>query len=246
MGALAFLKESIFSDEYASRKGVLQSIDPRFKMASFLVFILAVLFAKSITVILCLYGLCLVLTYLSKIDLEFFLKRTWIFIPIFSLFIAVPAIFSVFTPGDTLFSFKVIGINFIITQQGLFGAMIFVARVITSVSFVVLLNITTKHFELLRVLRVFKVPHIFVMTLGMCYRYIYLFVEVIENTYMAIKSRVGRKVHYKKGQKMVAWSMASLWHRSYLLNEAVYNAMLSRGYRGEPVIFNDFKRYHER
>ncbi|MFA5143494.1 MAG: cobalt ECF transporter T component CbiQ [Candidatus Omnitrophota bacterium] len=241
LGALSFLRESVFSDEYASSRGFLQSIDPRFKTASFLLFILVVLFTKSIITSLYLYFLCLVLVYISKINLIFFLKRTWIFIPVFSLFIAVPAIFSVFTPGAALASFKFMGLNFVITRQGLGGASLFVARVITSVSFAVLLSITTKHFELLKVLRVFKVPHIFVMVLGMCYRYIYLFVEVVENTYLAIKSRVGRRIHYKKGQRMAAWSMASLWYRSYRLNEAVYNAMLSRGYNGEPAVFNDFK-----
>jgi cobalt/nickel transport system permease protein len=181
------------------------------------------------------------LACLSRIDLRFFLKRTWVFIPIFSLFIAIPAIFSVFTPGEAFLSFKLMGLNFIITRQGVGGAVLFVARVITSVSFAVLLSLTTKHFELLKVLRVFKVPHIFVMVLGMCYRYIYLFVEVVENTYLAIKSRIGGKIHYKKGQRIVAWSMASLWYRSYRLNEAVYGAMLSRGYSGEPVVFHDFK-----
>ena len=65
--------------------------------------------------------------------------------------------------------------------------------------------------------------------------------EVVENTYLAIKSRVGRKVHYKKGQHMVAWNIASLWYRSYQLNGAVYSAMLSRGYNGEPAVLNDFK-----
>ncbi|MDO8525139.1 MAG: cobalt ECF transporter T component CbiQ [Candidatus Omnitrophota bacterium] len=240
-GALSFLKESIFSDDYASKKGFLQSLDPRFKLATFGIFIITTLFTRSIAVSLCLYILSLTLAYCSKIDLGFFLKRTWIFIPLFSLFIAIPALFSVFTPGETFASFKLMGINFIITRQGLFAALMFVARVITSVSFAVLLSLTTKHFELLKVLRVFKAPHIFVMILGMCYRYIYIFVEVVENTYLAIKSRVGQGIHYKKGQHIAAWNMASLWYRSYRLNEAVYSAMLSRGYSGEPVILNDFK-----
>jgi cobalt/nickel transport system permease protein len=105
----------------------------------------------------------------------------------------------------------------------------------------VLLSITTKHFELLKVLRIFKVPQVFVMTVGMCYRYIYLFVEIIENTYLAIKSRAGTKIHYKKGQHVVAWNIAFLWQRSYQLNEDVYKAMLSRGYHGEPVVLNELK-----
>ncbi|MCX5706491.1 MAG: energy-coupling factor transporter transmembrane component T, partial [Candidatus Omnitrophica bacterium] len=100
--------------------------------------------------------------------------------------------------------------------------------------YVVLLSITTRHFELLKTLRFFKIPQVFVMTISMCYRYIYLFIEVIENTYLAIKARVGTKIHYKKGQKIVAWRMATLWQRSVQLSQEVYSAMLSRGYRGEP------------
>ncbi len=241
MGALSFLKESIFADEYASNKGFLQSLDPRAKTLTILLFIIWVILAKNILILLCLYVFCLLLAYFSKIHLGFFLRRTWVFIPLFSLFIAIPALFSIFSPGETLVVFKIAEARFIITKQGLSGAALFVARVITSVSFAVLLSITTRHFELLKVLRVFKVPQVFVMTLGMCYRYIYLFIEIIENTYLAIKSRVGTGIHYKKGQHIVAWNIAFLWQRSYQLNEDVYKAMLSRGYHGEPVVFNEFR-----
>ena len=241
MGAVSFLKESIYADAYASRKGLLQSLDPRIKILTFLLFIINILLTKNISVLVCLYVLCLVLSQLSRINLGFFLRRTWVFVPLFSLFIALPALFSAFAPGEAWFTFKVAGFALVITRQGLLGATLFVMRVITSVSFVILLSITTKHFELLKVLRVFKIPQIFVMTIGMCYRYIYLFVEIIENTYLAIKSRVGAKVQYRKGQHIVAWNIAYLWARSYQLNEEVYNAMLSRGYRGEPVALNNFK-----
>ena len=108
-------------------------------------------------------------------------------------------------------------------------------------SFAVLLSITTRHFELLKVLRIVGIPQIFVMTVGMCYRYVFLFVEAIENMYLAIKSRVGTKVYYKKAQKIVAGNIAFLWIKSFQLNEDVYKAMLSRGYRGEPRILDDFK-----
>ncbi|MDD5634157.1 MAG: cobalt ECF transporter T component CbiQ [Candidatus Omnitrophica bacterium] len=241
VGALSFLKESIFADEYAARKGFLQSLDPRIKTATFFLFIILILFIKDIFTLLCLYVFCLFLTKRSDISLGFFLKRTWIFIPLFSLFIAIPALFSVFTPGEALAGFNLMGVKLVITYQGVFSAALFVIRVITSVSFVVLLSITTRHFELLRVLRIFKVPQVFVMTTGMCYRYIYLFVEIVENTYVAIKSRTGTKIHYKKGQHIVAWNIAYLWMRSYRLNEEVYSAMLSRGYRGDPVTFNEFR-----
>jgi cobalt/nickel transport system permease protein len=239
--ALSFLKESIFAEDYASRNGLLQSLDPRIKTLTFLLFIMQILLTKNLLILLCLYTLCLLLTLCSKINLGFFLKRTWIFIPLFSLLVAIPALFNIVTPGEPLVTFHIAGLRLSITRQGLLGAALFLMRVTTSVSFAVLLSLTTKHFDLLKVLRVFKIPQVFVMTLGICYRYIYLYVEMIENIYLAIKSRVGTKVHYKKGQHIVAWNIAYLWNRSYQLNEAVYKAMLSRGYRGEPAIMDDFK-----
>ncbi len=241
LGALSFLKESVFADDYALKTGLLQSLDSRIKVVTFLLLIIQILLTRNIVVLLCLYTFCLSLSCLSNIRLGFFLKRTWVFMPLFSLFIAIPALFSIFTPGETLVTWHVVGLKLIITRQGLSGAVLFIMRVIASVSFAVILSITTKHFELLKVLRIFKIPQVFVMTLGMCYRYVFLFVEIIENTYLAIKSRVGTKIHYKKGQHVVAWNIAYLWQRSYQLNEDVYKAMLSRGYRGEPAILNDFK-----
>lgn len=240
-GTLSFLKESVFADEYAAKEGFLQSLDPRIKAITFLLFILAVLLARSIAISICLYAVCLILAYFSNVNMGFFLKRTWIFIPLFSLFIVIPALFSVFTPGESLFVIHIISIKFIITRPGLAGAALFVTRVITSVSFAVLLSLTTRHFVLLKVLRIFGVPQIFVMTLGMCYRYTYLFLEAVENTYLAIKSRVDSRLRYQKGQQIVAWNIAALWHRLYHFNEAVYKAMLSRGYAGEPAVLDVFK-----
>ncbi|MFH0827197.1 MAG: cobalt ECF transporter T component CbiQ [Candidatus Omnitrophota bacterium] len=233
VGALIFIKESIFAEEYAARKGFLQARDVRLKTIAILLFLVSALFTKEIVLLLVLYSLCLALVFCSKVPLGFFLKRTWIFIPLFSLFIALPALFQFFTPGESLWG--------PISKPGLLSAIVFVLRVVTCVSFVVLLSLTTRHTELLRVLRIFGVPQIFVMTIGMCYRYIYLFIEIIENTYRAMESRAGRYVSAKKGQEIVTWSMASLWQRSYQLNNEIYHAMLSRGFGGEPKVLDEFK-----
>ncbi len=241
MGALSFLKDSLFAEEHTLKKGFLQSLDPRIKAVTFILFIILVLLAKSINIVLGLYLLCIFLACISKINLVFFFKRTWLFIPFFSLFIALPALFSVFIPGAPLFTLQFGSFTFVITHSGVSTAILFVLRVATSVSFIVLLSITTKHFELLKVLRIFGIHQVFTMVLGICYRYIYLFIGIIENTYLAMKSRVGNVMYYKRGQHIVAWNIASLWLRSYQLNEDVYKAMLSRGYSGEPVILNSFK-----
>ena len=240
-GALSFFKDSVLSGEQVAYPGYLQSLDPRSKAVTFLLLCVAILVTKNIYVLFFLYFLTLILAAVSRINLGFFLKRTWVFIPLFSLFIAIPALFSLVSPGEPLFNFRFIGIGLTITRQGLAGAILFVSRVATSVSLVILLSLTTRHFALLRVLRIFRVPQIFVMALGMSYRYIYLFMEIVENTYLGIKSRTGGLIHYQKGQSIVAWNIATLWQRSFKMNEDVYSAMLSRGYQGEPVLLEEFK-----
>ena len=236
-GTLAFFKRAIYADETASLPGLLQSIDPRVKAASLLTFLLLALFTRNLPVLGALYLLCLALAVLSRIPLGSFLFRTWVFIPLFSLFIALPALFSVVSPGRAIVSAG--GLS--VTEQGLKAAVFFLGRVITSVSLTVLLSMTTRHFELLKALRAFGVPQVFVMVLGISYRYIYLFVGIVEDTYRAIKSRVGSGMHYRKGQRIVTWNMAYLWKRSFQLNDQVYSAMLSRGFRGEPVSLDHFR-----
>jgi cobalt/nickel transport system permease protein len=122
MGALSFLKESAFSDEIALRKGFLQAIDPRIKIAAFLVFMILILFTKNIFILTGIYIISIMLARFSKISLGFFLKRTLLFIPLFSLFIAIPALFSFATPGEILIVFKIAGLSMAVTRQGLSGA----------------------------------------------------------------------------------------------------------------------------
>lgn len=241
MSALSFLKDSVFAEEYALRKGFLQSFDPRLKAISFAMLFITILFLKKVELLIFLYLVCLVLVILSKIDLGYFLKRTLIFIPIFSLFIVIPALFNIFSPGKAIATLNLPYFQLTITREGLQVVILFVLRVLVSVSYVIILSLTTQHTVLLRVLRIFKTSDVFVMTLGMCYRYIYLLVEIIENTYLSIKSRTGSALHYKKGQKIVAWNIGCLWQRSYGLSNEIYNVMLSKGYSGEVKIFDNFK-----
>ncbi|MCM8762821.1 MAG: cobalt ECF transporter T component CbiQ [Candidatus Omnitrophica bacterium] len=240
LAVCSFIRESVLSDAYAAKKGLLQARDARFKLLIIFTLLLAVLFSKNIIFILSIYGLCLLFALASSINIAFFLKRTWIFMPLFSLFIALPALFDIFSPGQPLVSFRIFGLSLIITRQGLMSAIFFFVRVLTSVSLCVLLALTTRHYVLLKALRIFRVPQVFVMTLGMCYRYIYLFIEVVQNTYLAIRSRVEFVSSLKHGQGIVAGNIASLWQRSYVLQNQVYSAMLSRGYMAEPKTMDEF------
>jgi cobalt/nickel transport system permease protein len=231
-GIIAFLKETISNDMLAAKKGLLQDRDPRMKCLSIVVLVLCVLISKNPWLLCALYAACLATACLSSIPPLFFLKRTLLFIPLFSLFIVIPAIFSFVTPGQSLVSFTVFSAHVSITRQGVDSALLFFFRVLTSVSLVILLLLTTRQHVLLKVLRLFKVPQVFVMIMGMSYRYIFLLLDIMQNTFIAVKSRVGQVTSTKTGRRVVGVNMASLWLRSYRLQSQVYDAMLSRGYSG--------------
>ena len=241
MGAVSFVKDATLCEEHANHRGFLQSLDPRIKTITFLSFLVTAVSLKSAALIGGLYLLCLLLAVLSSLPIGFFMIRTWVFIPMFSLCIVIPALFSVVTPGVPVWSCSVLGIKLVMTRQGLDGAVLFVARIATSVSLVVLLSLTTRHAELLKVLRVFGVPQVFVLTVTMCYRYLYLFAVMVENIFTAVRSRVGVVAHHKHGQRVVAWNIANTWNRTGQMSEDVYRAMLSRGYTGEPRLLKKFR-----
>jgi cobalt/nickel transport system permease protein len=203
--------------------------------------LIMVLMAKSAAELVVVYFFVIILVGISSIGLLFFLERSLLFVPIFSFFIVVPAIFNVVTPGEPLVSFKVLSWTLSITRQGVDSAIIFFMRVLDSVSVAVLLVITTKQHVLLKVLRVFRVPQLFVMTMGMTYRYIFLFLDIIQKMFVAIKSRVGFVSSSKTGRRVITANMAGLWLRSYRLQSQVYDAMLSRGYAGEAYVLEEFK-----
>ena len=239
MGALSFLRQALSADEYASLAGFLQAREPRLKLVSICMLLLAVLVTRSIVFLIALYFIGLLLAIISSVRLKYFLKRTWLFVPLFALCIGLPAVFNFFSPGQPLLVVKLFKLDLIVTRQGVAAAAIFFMRVLTSVSLSALLVLTTRHTVLLRVLRIVFIPQIFVMTLEMCYRYLYLFIDIIANTYTAIRSRVEYVSSSAKAQRVVAWNIASLWHRSYQPQEQVYNAMLSRGYTGEPKVLEE-------
>lgn len=238
---IGLLKETVSNDEIASRDGFLQKRDPRLKCLSIVVLLISALSTRSTAVLCCIYLLTIATACFSAIHIGIFLKRTLFFVPLFSLFIVLPAIFNIVTPGEPIVAFKLWGLNLAITRQGIDSATIFFLRVLASVSLAIVLVLTTRHHVLLKVLRSFRVPQIFVMTMGMTYRYIYLLLDIAQNTFIAIKSRIGYIHSTRSGQKIVGANISGLWLKSYRLQTQVYSAMLSRGYTGEPRILDDFK-----
>lgn len=242
IGAFAsFFSESSYSEGYARAEGLLQSVDPRFKLVGMLALLVCVMFITRVEWVLAVIAVALLLAVASRVRLSYYLKRVWLFVPLFTMVIAVPAMFSFVVPGKPLLVLltrgQVLGPlvspwTISLTVQGVTGAILFVMRTGAAVSLVVLLAMTTPWTDLLASLESMKVPRAFVMVLGMTYRYVFVLVGIAQDMSLAMKSRMLRPERSGDIRKRLSSIIGVLFRRSMNMSELVNLAMISRGYDG--------------
>jgi energy-coupling factor transporter transmembrane protein EcfT len=93
----------------------------------------------------------------------------------------------------------------------------------------------------LKALRVLRVPAVFVVTLGMTYRYILLLLQTAHDMFESRRSRMVGRLEGAERRRVAAASTGVLMSKSLQLSGDVYNAMLSRGFRGEVYVLDDFQ-----
>jgi len=235
-GASSVMRQAMFGEDVAAQNGLLQRIDPRVKIVALIVLLLTAALVRNIPVLVGIYASTVVLAAASRLPVGFFVKRVWLFIPIFTGIIAIPAMFSFITPGTIVIPLwnwhgHAVGI----TEQGLTTAGLLVMRVACSVSIVVLVTLTTTWTKLLAGLRALFVPKIFILIIGMAYRYIFLLLNSVTDMYTARKARaVGNpSADVKEGRRFVTATAGALFGKAHALSEEVHMAMVSRGYSGD-------------
>jgi len=246
------MTEFVFFESYTQKAGVLQGLDPRFKLIGLLVFVVCASLLHSLPAVYGMGVLALVLALFSRIGPGFFLKRVWLVLPLFAGFIALPATLNLFTPGELIWKIgefenayrigpygvpKEIGF----TKQGLTTALFLIGRVGASLSLVLLLTLTTPWANILKAVRSLGVPQVYVQTLGMALRYLMLLSRTVEEMYTAKKSRTLRAGKTRLEQRWIAGQAGTLFMRSMQLSSEVHRAMIARGYQGEIKILNTFR-----
>lgn len=238
------LEQTLFAEEIARQEGLLQSLDPRANLAGALAILLAISLSHNLFVILALYAVTLPVAAASHVPMGFYLKRVWVFMPFFTGIVALPALFSPFTPGQPLITLLDLAsprVYLAITLPGVITAAFLLLRVGASVSVGVLLILTTRWAVLLKALRLLNVPQAFVLILGMTYRYIYVLLHAANNMFLARQSRLVGRMSGAEERGWLGASMGTLVSRSYALSDEVYLAMLSRGFRGEAQVMSTLK-----
>lgn len=249
LNSFARTLEDLLSNEgISAQQGLLQGLEARAKVLGLLGMILVVTWVHHLTTLAVAFLACLGLAAVSRIPLSR-LGRTWLAVPLFSAAIVVPAMLNLVTPGQPLLLLWPslpahwgpwsLPPFLAITDAGLAVAGRFILRTTNCVTLALLLTATTPAASLFRGLRALGVPKLIVMLLSMMERYLSVLLRAAQEVHLAKLSRSIAAGTLRQEQAWVAAGMGALFRRTHALGNAVYLAMLSRGYTGEIYLLDE-------
>jgi cobalt/nickel transport system permease protein len=219
-----------FIDRYSDGDSFIHRLDPRTKLITSLLFILAVaLTPPGQWYALALYFLLMAgLILVSRVPVLYVLRRSLVIMP-FVLLIAIFIPF--FRGGEVAGSYNLWLWQISVTYNGLQVLGNILAKAWLSILSLILLTSTTKISSLLRGLEQLRVPRVMVMILSVMYRYIFVLVDEVMRMKQARDSRNfgGRRLWRIR---TIGNMIGTLFIRSYERGERVYAAMLARGFDG--------------
>jgi len=233
-GLRAAMERAVYAEAFASRTGILQRLDPRVKVFGLLAMVVSVALAAKLWLIAAVLAIAATLAAVSAIPIRVLASRVWIGALIFSGVIAVPALF--LTPGTPLR-------GSLITEQGLRTASFLILRAETAATLMLVLAYTTPWTHILKALRIFRVPVVFVVILGMTSRYILLMLETAHEMFESRKSRTVNRMTPAENRRLAISGSGVLLHKTLDMSGEVYLAMQARGFRGEVYLLDDFQMH---
>jgi energy-coupling factor transporter transmembrane protein EcfT len=182
-----------------------------------------------------------VLTLFSRLSILKVYKRVLLLGFVFGFLVALPSAFNVITSGEIVlpivrlpksYTFWIYHIpaDIGLTREGIYGVAMLTLRVINSLSLSFLVLYTTPFHEVIRALKVLKVPDSFLIIITLCYKYIFIFSKTVEEMHLAKKSRIIRELNHAEAREWIAGRMAFIFRKTRLRCEEVFKAMIGRGF----------------
>jgi cobalt ECF transporter T component CbiQ len=219
------LEPALAGEQTALRRGALQALDPRVRLAGVLLLVAAATLCHRWQPLAALLALTLVLAAASRLNRT--LLRLWVVALCFAAFLALPALF--FTPGAELWRWHALAIH----APGLRAAILLTLRTLTTVALLSTLLAASLWTHILKALRGFGLPAELVLMLAMTHRYIYLLIKMTEQMLEARQSRSLGRLSRAQERRAAARTAGALLGKSMDLSQEVYEAMISRGFRGD-------------
>jgi cobalt/nickel transport system permease protein len=242
------LKEGYAQWELATGKGFLHELDTRIKVVFWLSFIVIISLKKNMLPEAGIFFTIFVLSLLSRVNLVNFYRKIFLLGFIFGFLIALPSALNVITHGKVImpvvalsraYDFWVYHIPQVIgfTREGVSVVAMLTLRVLNSLSISFLILYTTPFSEIVKALKVLKVPDTFLIIISLAYKYIFIFARIVADMYLAKKSRLVGAVNRKEARNWVAGRIAFLFKKTQLKCDEVFKAMTGRGFSGEIKLY---------
>lgn len=229
-------QNTFYLEEFSRERGLLQSLDPRAKIVGLGALLLAVASSRAPDVLVGLLGLGVGLAAASRIPVRVLAVRAWLGVFLLAGLLAAPALFTV--PGDVWFTILP---GLTVTRQGATTAVLLLLRMETAVTFSALLVLSTPWPQVLKGLRVLRVPVVVVALLSLTCRYILLLLQTAEEMFEARESRRIGVLSRRQQRDLAISGIGVLLAKTAYLSDEVYLAMVSRGYRGEVFLLHRFQ-----
>jgi energy-coupling factor transporter transmembrane protein EcfT len=71
------------------------------------------------------------------------------------------------------------------------------------------------------------------MVISLAYKYIFILARTIEESYLALRSRLYDNIRNKNLRSIVGGRILFIYNRSHAMYDGTYKAMVSRGYQGK-------------
>lgn len=228
----------------SNHKGLLQKTAEVTKVWLLLIFLMAVSVVHHISSQLILLSVILVLSVLSQISFWIIVRQAMLYVMLFGLLITFPASLNTFNKGEIIF--RIVQLEYPrqwwiyyipseigITREGLEYVLRICLKILNSVSFVLLILSTTGFENVIRGLRIIKVPHFFLLVLTLAYKYIMVLSQSLYQSFQAMSLRCWQRIHSSLEKEIAGGRVGFLFRKGWEQYELTYKAMIARGFNGE-------------
>lgn len=227
--------------EGSRRDGLLQRVDPRVKVLFLTLFLVLVSLKRNIEPQVAIFLLVFALGFASRLDiLPFYRRICWLGL-LFGVLVPLPSLLNLFSDGHLvlplvhmqqdhyLWQYRLpatIGV----TSEGIRGMVMLTMRISNSIALSMLILHTTAFPDLIKALRLYRVPDSFIVVITLSYKYVMAFSRTVTDMHMAKKSRLLGPLNAAQSRRWAAGRIAALFEKSQTRCNEIFKAMISRGF----------------
>jgi cobalt/nickel transport system permease protein len=252
MNSARAAKSIYIQSENATGISLIHNIHPFIKLLSLIYIVVIISLENNLFSQFICSMFILMLFIIARLNIASVFRKIFFLAFIFGFLVILPASLNVITPGKIVFHlfslnkpvhFWIYNIpqNIGITENGIQVVALVFLRVLNSVSFAMLIVFTTSFPAFVKSFRILGVPDTFQMIITLAYKYIFILSRTIEDTYLALKSRLSGNIKNSNIRNLISGRIFFIFKRSVIIYENTYFAMISRGYKGKVILHSQKK-----